>query len=498
MRKITAIVLAFLLILSSCKNSEDPAGNSSEIASGDNRTSSLQSLSIPYIENDSFNPYTVYSSVNSAVIPLLYDSLVVVNNSFEAEYSVAEKIERTSATALTVTIKDNIFFSDSNKMNAADVVFSFQNCKTKGSYYPEKLSGISGATASGDRTVVFTLSAPDRYIENCLDFPITEKIAGIDNPVGSGRYTLSSNGDAPVLKANQNHFKVSDYTFDTVTCVAIPDNDSLFYAIKTGMVNIIPADLSLGTYMGSFCLTKNVSTGNFVYLGVSENGIMAEPPVRKYISACLDRSVIVSSGSSLASTETSLPLFPKIGEVFELNLNKTVKDTAAIEALKAEPSITFGDGGKLHYNSQKVTVKLLYSEDSSEKKAFASTIAAQLSAAGIETELVGKNYSGFLSSVAAKGFDLYIGEIKLTNSLSLSSLFDSAKFGLSVSPEIRASYTSFCSGETKTADFLNTFNESLPLIPIMFKSSTVAYSKNIVSTVIPMVSDSYFSLQNLE
>ena len=75
---------------------------------------------------------------------------------------------------------------------------------------------------------------------------------------------------------------------------------------------------------------------------------------------------------------------------------------------------------------------------------------------------------------------------------------NSSEFGLSISPETRNAYISYCNDQTTAKDFLATFTEDLPFIPLMFKSSTLAYSKGITQAVTPMVSDSYYSLQKLK
>lgn len=494
MKRLTALLLALLVVFCSCGNSsETPSTNENNES---NSSESLNELSIPYISNDSLNPYSVYSSVNIAVIPLLYDSLVLVNNNFEAEMLIAEKVEK-SASILTVTLKNDIYFSNGNKLTASDVVFSFRYLKARNSYYAGKLSGFSSAVAKGENQVVFTLSSPDKKAVCNLDFPITHQASGVISPVGSGRYVLSSKDNSPVLTVNEKNQKMANAALKEIKLVSIPDNDSLFYAIKTGDINIVPSDLSLGGILGSFCEIKSVNTSNFVYLGVSENSSLNNRLLRKYVSAALDRNVIVSSGNYISSVESSLPLFPNWGDVFSLNLNQTEKDKTLIETIKSNESITFSEG-KLHINSKRITLRLLFCEDSSEKKAFANAVALQLSAAGIEVKLEGKNYSAYKTAVANRDYDLYLGEVKLSNSLSLLPLMNSSEFGLSVSSEIKNAYISYCNGQLGEKEFLNSFNEDLPFIPIMFKSSTLAYSKGITKGINPMVSDSYFNLQNLK
>ncbi len=494
MKRLIALFLALMVVFCSCKNSSETPSKGE--TNNEGSSESLSELSIPYISNDSFNPYNVYSSVNIAVIPLIYDSLVLVNNNFEAEMLLAEKIEKNAST-ITVTLKNDISFANGKKLTSSDVVFSFRYLKAKNNYYKEKLSGISSAVAKGENTVVFTLSTPDKKAVCNLDFPITEQVSGTASPVGSGRYILSSKDNSPILIANEKNQKMKKATLKEIKLVSIPDNDSLFYAIKTGDINIVPSDLSLGEILGSFCEIKNVNTSNFVYLGVSDNSILNNRLLRKYVSAALDRNVIVSSGNYISSIESSLPLFPNSGAVFSLNLNRAEKDKALIETIKADNSITFSDG-KLNLNSKKVTLRLLFCEDSSEKKAFANAIALQLSAAGIDVTLEGKNYNAYKSAVQNKNYDLYLGEVKLSNSLSLLPLMDSSEFGLFVSSDLKNSYVSYCNDQLGEKEFLAGFNEDLPFIPIMFKSSTLAYSKGITKGISPRISDSYYNLQNLK
>ena len=484
-------------MLSSCKRTEDPVSDSSSPDQSAEATG-LNSISIPYVEDDSLSPFTAYSSINIAALPLIYDSLVTVNNQFEAECLVAEKIERSSETAITVTLRNNVFFSNGNRLTPDDVVFSFNTLKNSGSHFPKKLAEIASASKSGDNTVVFTLGSPSRYAENCLDFPIAEKASGTTNPIGSGRFILSYSGKTPVLTANKNHFRYKNFTFEKLNCYPIPDNDSLFLAIKTGSVNIIPSDLSLGTYVGTFCKSESVPTSNLVYLGVSGTGSAAESKIRQYVSAAIDRSATVSSGSLLSSVETSLPLFPKNDEILRTNLNSISKNNAKLSELKLDKMFTTQKGGKLHYKDKQVTLRILYSEESSEKKAFATTLSAQLSSVGIDTELIGKSYNEFKASVAAGDYDLYIGETKLTNSLSLSNLLTNKEFGLSPSQTILDLYSNFNTYKTSPKEFLEAFSSELPFIPIMYKSGSVAYTKSATAKIETSVSDCYKSIQNLK
>ncbi len=493
MKKVLAVLLSMALLFASCANNPDDTNSNSPDTNPDNAPSSLSSFSIPFSDNDSFNPYTVKSSLNIAIMPLLYDSLVTVDNSFGFSPLLAESVVRTDPLNISVTLKSGITFSNGTAMTAEDVVYSFYQGKNSSSYFSSKLSNFSKAAVSEGK-IIFTLSSPEDSAENNLDFPITSRAAGNINPIGSGRYTLDSASYS--LIPNHNYFKQTEFTLEKISCVSIPYDDSLFTAIKSGSIDIVPAELSLGSFVGTYCNTKSVHTSNFVFLGVSGTDALLDTALRKYISASLNRGSAASGIPVSTFTPSSLPIHPMKSNVFELNLNFTEKNPDA-KALLPSESYSFSDAGNLFKGENKISLSLLYLNENSEKNMIANAIADILSDAGIEVQLVGKNYNEYLSEVAAGNFDLYLGETKLTNSLNLNPLLTSSAFALSPSEELKNIYSSFNSGEKSLSEFLSAFSEELPLIPLMFKNTALTYSKSVSSDMSVSITDSYLSLQNI-
>lgn len=496
MKKIIPIFLAVLLFFSSCnKNTSDKNSTSDgKNESGGNAT--ISSFSIPYSSTDSLNPYTAKSSLNIKIIPLLYDSLVLVNNDFHCQPLVAQTIERPSPTEVRVTIKNGIFFSDGQPLTAADVVFSFYALKNTNSHYSRSLALFSRATAENEHTVLFTLSSLDRYAENNLTFPITSKLSGTASPVGSGRYTLQVENGSYSLLPNRNHFSVTSFTLEKINCVSIPYNDSIFSAIKAGSIDMVPADPSLGIFNGTYCKSETVNTSHLVFLGVSQKGVLANAAFRKYLSAVLDRQTVGSLLPHSSYTPSSLPLHPLKSDIKPLNLNQ-IQTNSFAETLLPADSFTRSSDGSLISNNSKVSLTLLYCSDNSEKSTLALKISELLTASGIEVKLVGKTYNEYLSLIQAGAFDLYLGEIKLLESFNLSTLLNYKSFSLSVSDNLRTVYNEFSKGTVAPEVFLSAFSEELPFIPLMFKNTAVTYSKAVSSKISVSVTDSYLNLQNI-
>ena len=481
MRRFLACFLGLTLFLSAC-SAKPQDENSGPAGETEGNSSSISSLSLPFIREDSLNPYTVKSSLNIKIIPLLYDSLLAVDNSFGITPMLANEIIKTDPLHISAKIKEGIKFSNGEPLSAEDIVFSFNQLKLSGSYFGKALSVFSSAKVSEDK-IIFTLNYPDKYAENCLDFPITSKKAGTANPIGSGRYKLQDQ----FLVPNDNYSGSADFEVKEISLTSIPYNDSLFTAIKSGSIDIVPADLSLGSFTGTYSKTKIAHTSNLLYLGVG--GSLTDPALRKYISAAINRDSFSSKIPASSFTASSLPLHPMKNEVFSLSLNNTKEKENSLDLLGKEYSLS--KEKVLFKGEEKISLTLLYSNDNSEKVVIATKLSELLSSMGIDTQLVGKNYNDYLSLVSSGQFDLYLGEIRLSNSLNLNPLMSSS------SENLKTIYNGFCSGEKTTSEFLSAFSEELPFIPLMFKNSALVYSKAISEDLNLGVTDSYLSLQNI-
>ena len=68
--------------------------------------------------------------------------------------------------------------------------------------------------------------------------------------------------------------------------------------------------------------------------------------------------------------------------------------------------------------------------------------------------------------------------------MNLSPLFlgGSASFGISNISDTSKRYSQLLSGDCEIMDFINTFNEDLPVIPICYRNAAASYTNSVTAT----------------
>ena len=92
MKRIISVLLSLIMIfsLASCKASKEK--NPSSLGEGGDSAAVSGEMRLLYSASDTLNPYTAQTDLNRKLSLLLFDSLVRVNNNFEAEYLLAESV----------------------------------------------------------------------------------------------------------------------------------------------------------------------------------------------------------------------------------------------------------------------------------------------------------------------------------------------------------------------------------------------------------------------
>ena len=84
--------------------------------------------------------------------------------------------------------------------------------------------------------------------------------------------------------------------------------------------------------------------------------------------------------------------------------------------------------------------------------------------------------------IASGDFDLYLGEIKLTENLDLCPFFSekgSASKGIDFSLRAVTDYEAFCEGSIGLSEFLDSFLNDMPFVPVCYSSGLAAYKKGL-------------------
>ena len=149
MKKIIVAIALMLFVLSGCKSTDSGNNNSNNNVQNENNTSTSAEgtsddiiLSMRTTQN--LNPLTNEDSSVDNALKLMFEPLVDIDENFKPKDAIAESWSfLPSGNALTLKIKDNLYWHDGTPITADDVVFSINVMKSSPENAVYKTCGLN-------------------------------------------------------------------------------------------------------------------------------------------------------------------------------------------------------------------------------------------------------------------------------------------------------------------------------------------------------------------
>ena len=414
-RKYTAVLLSAALVLSAafaasgCGNgsagTDAAARTSAQAAEQRARAGEVVVAMDPNSEPAAgFNPAYGWGAGEHVHEPLIQSTLTVTNPDLTIGYDLATDYSVSEDGLIwTVTIRDDVSFTDGEPLTADDVAFTYNTVKDASSV--SDFTMLDYAEAADDRTVVFHMNRPFSI------WPYTMAVTGIvpehaydsatygASPIGSGRYILKQwdRGQQVILEANPDYYG-GEPLMKKVT-ILFMEEDAAFLAAQAGQVDLAYTSATYSDQqIEGYALASYATVDNrgFNLPAVPEqtdaqgrtvgNDLTADVRVRRAINMGIDRQEMIDHvlngyGSPAYSVCDQMPWYSEASEV--------EYDPEGAAALLDEAGWKTGDDGVREKDGVKAELNLLYSAGDSVRQALAADFADQLGKLGISCTLEG-------------------------------------------------------------------------------------------------------------
>ncbi|MBE6827010.1 MAG: hypothetical protein E7514_00155 [Ruminococcaceae bacterium] len=470
---VIAVITAITLVFCSCGKKEEPDTDekSSYVDKAEPQT---VDISLPYSQSDSLNPFFATGAENSAAAFLFCQPLFEIKSDYSAEPVIAESYE-TDASRIFITIRE-VLFSDSTSVTLSDVVYSFNLAKTSPAY-SERLKCFESARIRGNR-IEFIVNGANELSVNALCFPIVKK-GTADSPssvpTGSGTFVFST---PEKLIINPNSQTVSK--INTVKLSNVKKLEYIKRELEIGNFNYLFDDLSEGRYERIVAENKTVTINNLVYVGMNQsNKALSSSAVRTALYYGIDRENISAASYQGYSKTAVTPFNPDLYLLKDVSLPDVRGDKQKCASILRKMGYnSLNSKNVLANSSGSLDFSLLVNRENEFRVAAAYRIAEELISQGIGVTVLAVPADEYQARIAQGNFELYIGEIKLTEDMNLSAFGEgTAGTGIDKSLGFFADYNAFRSGEMDFSDMLDSFFDDMIIIPICYRAGVAAYSK---------------------
>lgn len=374
-KRIIAMLLAICLLLTliGCSNSGTmETGDSSdneEVVSEDEMSEEETAL-VSTIRHDSFvyatsrepsslDPAAYQGCYNGYIIDgCIYDTLVKMDNDGNITPSVALEWTYEDDYTLNITIRDDVYFSNGDKLTAEDVVFSILRLCDSDMYAATfACLDTENSVATDDTHLTFKFVTPFAGFMAYMSYGISSIVSkayveenGEDilamNPMGSGAFIFDSwvTGDSVTLHRNENYWG-DEPAYDELVVRFITDNTTRFMEFETGSVdaidNLSNADIETmlaGDVDGSLYQMPGFDV---IHIGLSyEYEPFQDVRVRRAIAMAIDMEALVYN--VFGSSATTAVCYENEGLIGYTEIGTYEYDpSAAIELLE---EAGYGDG----------------------------------------------------------------------------------------------------------------------------------------------------------
>lgn len=406
MKRMISLLLAAAMtaaLLGGCQSGRAEEQNVTE-QNGEERTSVVIAMGLTSEPEAGFDPAYGWGAGEHVHEPLIQSTLTVTNTDLTIGYDLATGYSVSEdGLTWTVTIRDDVSFTDGEPLTAEDVAFTYNTVKEASSV--NDFTMLDSAEAVDDTTVVFHMNRPFSI------WPYTMAVVGIvpehaydsetygADPIGSGRYILKQwdRGQQVILEANPDYYGEAP-KMQRVT-ILFMEEDAAFLAAQAGEVD---AAYTSATYsdqsIDGFHLDSYASVDNrgfnlpAVPSGTDEEGrtvgndLTSDVLVRRAINIGVDRQEMIDNvlngyGTPAYSICDQMPWYNEASEV--------EYDPEAAAELLDEAGWTVGDDGIREKDGVKAELNLLYATGDSVRQALAADFADQLGELGISCTIEG-------------------------------------------------------------------------------------------------------------
>ena len=383
--------LLVLFLLAGCRSSQpSPSGQPEQ-------KTSVTVVMPPTSEPEAgFDPAFGWGAGEHVHEPLIQSTITVTNTDLTIGYDLAAGMEVSEdGLTWTVTIRDDVKFTDGKPLTAEDVAFTYNTVKDTSSV--NDFTMLEWAEAEDDATVVFHMNRPFSI------WPYTMAITGIvpqhaydpasygSDPMGSGRYKLKrwDRGEQIILEANPDYY--GEKPNIEVVNILFMEEDAAFLAARAGQADLAYTSVSYSdqTVDGYSLLSVRTVDNRGINLPVTGNDFLADVKVRRAIDAGIDREELVEHvlngyGSPAYSVCDHLPWFNWESMQPYDPIEASDWLASAGWRLENEDEIFYPlDCGWRYKDGVRAELELLYPVGDSLRQALAADVANQLERIGI-------------------------------------------------------------------------------------------------------------------
>ena len=396
------MVLLLTGLLTGCDKSSADAGAAADGAikrAADEVIVTMPTTSEP---ESGFEPAYGWGAGEHVHEPLIQSTLTTTTKDLKIEKDLATDYQASpDGLTWTVTIRDDVAFTDGEPLTAEDVAFTYNHCKEKSTV--NDFTMLDKAVAVDDKTVEFHMTRAFSI------WPYTMAVVGIipehaydenygQNPVGSGRYIMKQwdKGQQVIFEANPDYYgekpKIKKVT------VLFMEEDAALAAAMAGKVDVAHtaasySDQQIEGY--SLLAVQTVDNRGFNLPSIEPqekdgitygNAFTADVNVRRAINIGIDREEMIENvlngyGTQAYSVCDKMPWYNSQCEVDY--------DQEEARRLLTEAGWVEGKDGIREKDGKRAVFTLMFSTGDSVRQALAEDAANQLKEIGIEVKTEG-------------------------------------------------------------------------------------------------------------
>ena len=442
------------------------------------------SRGIVWQADEGLHPYTCTSVANQIVLSLLYESLFVVDGSFETRPLLCESCAVSEdGKVWHFDLRQDVTFSDGSGLTSGDVVTSLQAAKSS-SLYRLRFENVTSIERDGTYGVIIRLSTAYENLPMLLDIPIV-KGATVSSavPLGTGPYAMGSSA----LEQNHNWWQSGTPVVDAGRLELIHAEDALAVrnSFEFGGADLAYTDPGASTLAAFHSDNERwgCPTTVMLYLGFNQSSnYFYSATLRSGVTFAVDRESIVSDIYGGFGLAASLPCSPQSSLYDSALASSYTYNPGSFQACLQASGVQPNPGSP---------VKLIVSDVNPKRVQTAQTIARQLTDLGVMTEVTTYGEEDFQYALAVGNFDLYLAEIRLPTNFDLSCFFlygSSACVGSNQSDSALQLCRAALENSGNAYDLYRTVMSRGLICPIMFKVNALYATRGVLQGCSPAVS----------